>query len=752
MTQSRALLAISVVIALAGALSVAVTGCGGGGGGNHSSASPGHQDALTFERLSRRVRWRPPPAGKGETEIVVQFAVRDATGRAYGADEVEVEMQIDERPLDPEAVLERSSSLLESNIRYALVLDASASMLIPDKQPFTQMRTAAADSVTALLKAWEGNSGAVAWTFLWFSDVLNRPFGGPLEPAHIEQIPEPQPGDFTKLYAAVHEMALAMKNEHDRELFAAGELDSHVLVVLSDGQDNHSYQDNTALRPARGVLGGGVYYQTFGYRPVEMADVTRVIASHPRLTVHAIGLGNRINVDELRKLVTAERGGKLLTGSVLDLPELFAAVTREFATVQTHGARVPLKPGDYTFRCEVISKADPRHRGSFVFAFHTGDGDAGVRPRAPAFLDRPPETVVVGDWYRHGVDVDAHPGAAVRLWGAPPWLQLDDAGRMLVGLPDEADLGRSPVMTLEATNSEPPAAEHRFSVDVHLPWTADPSGVTGDLGAVWGAEGVGFFAAGSGGTILERPAAAAVWRPMGPVPTANNLGSLAGVWRDQNQTRTLAALYAAGGGDFLRYLPGRGWEKLLTGYPQCFADVWAAAEDSVFAVGKGGAVLHFDGTRWAFLDPGTRTDLNRIWGATPTGVYVTGAGGLVLHHDGLAWHEMVSGTIADLFGIWGLSSRTLLAVGRGGTILQHEDNRWQPMNSGTVEDLWDVWGTAADDVFAVGDQGTLLHFNGAVWKKMDSRTTRDLCGVWGADSRHVYVVGRGGAILRYGRD
>jgi hypothetical protein len=56
---------------------------------------------------------------------------------------------------------------------------------------------------------------------------------------------------------------------------------------------------------------------------------------------------------------------------------LFDQVTREFATIQDHGATIPLPPGDYTFGLRVWT-GDRRARDEIFFEFHAGDEASGV--------------------------------------------------------------------------------------------------------------------------------------------------------------------------------------------------------------------------------------------------------------------------------------------------------------------------------------------------------------------------------------
>jgi len=731
----------------------ALAACNGGGGGGGAIPSPGQNtNTLDFKNLTRRVTWNPPPQGKGETEAVIQFLVRDPSGNPLGIDDVTVTLLVDDRPLDPEAIIDRKSIQLEANIRYGLVLDASPSMLIPNREPFREMKISAASSVKSLEDAWTGHAGRVDWTFNWFNDRIHLPYGGELSSSHLLQIPEPQQGEFTKLYAAVHQMALQLGNEYRTRRYAFQERDAHVMVVFSDGKDNYSYQPNTSLPPSSGVLGGGVHYRAIGYPSVDLNDALEVLRRHPKLTVHTIGLGSQIDEAELRAIANDQEPpdpsrpeGRFVRGNTADLVRLFDEVTREFSTVQTHGARMPLPKGDYRFTVEVVSNLNPLHHGTFSFDFHAGDADAGVRPRAPTFLSEPLETATVGHQYIYPVQIDAWPAARVTVKGLPGWLKFSTSKTTLSGIPAVVDVGQSPVITIDAQNGEfdPGYEPQAFAIDVHLLWNNEASGTWRSLRDVWGiledASRDVLVAVGDNATVLRFQNGG--WLPLASPPSTSDLNAVWGT--------SLTDLYAVGGGDILHF-DGTVWRAIITGYVNRLNKVWGPAPNAVFIVGDNGTLLRYDGTTLRFLAAGTLNDLNDVWGPSATSVFVVGNGGVILHHDGQSWDPMVSGTMEDLHAVWGTSSQNVFAVGAKGTILHFDGKLWTEVYSGTDHDLLAIRGVSPGDVFAAGSEGALLHYNGSTWKPMSSWTSNTLYGIWGSRSDFVRVVGSGGLILRYG--
>jgi hypothetical protein len=117
----------------------------------------------------------------------------------------------------------------------------------------------------------------------------------------------------------------------------------------------------------------------FGWRTADTAEAVAAIQGHPNLTVHVLGLGSSVRDDQLQALADAGNGRYLKNPSASQVGALFDEVTREFATIQDHGATVPMQPGDYRLTLRVWT-ADRRARDDYSFNFHGGDTDAGVLP------------------------------------------------------------------------------------------------------------------------------------------------------------------------------------------------------------------------------------------------------------------------------------------------------------------------------------------------------------------------------------
>ena len=212
----------------------------------------------------------------------------------------------------------------------------------------------------------------------WFNETISAPSpeGRTWQPDDLLTIPEPGAGTATKLFAAVDRQAGKMLDAY--ATIANGPHDHHVMIVLSDGADNYSWFDNSTFASS-GVTTSGAPYDVSGWAAATLDSAVAAIEAHPNLTVHALGLGSAVQDAQLQALVTAGGGRYLKNPSSAELEDLFDSVTHEFATIQDHGATIPLPPGDYRFTLRVLT-ADRQARDEYSFLFHAGDPDAGVLP------------------------------------------------------------------------------------------------------------------------------------------------------------------------------------------------------------------------------------------------------------------------------------------------------------------------------------------------------------------------------------
>jgi len=321
-------------------------------------------------------------ASSGKTTVVMHYIVRGDNDIPLSSEEFDLQLLINEKQVDIESVLNASSQALTTNLYFSMVLDASYSMLLHKPPAFRAMLEAARDSYQQVLDIWSARSGDVAFSLFWFNNFLNRNVISQenprsWSPSDILSIPEPSSGDFTKLYGAVHDAAALMKTDHDNGFFN-GARDHHVMMVFSDGEDNYSYFDNAAGRnEQRKRTDSNAEYIHYGKQPVTIDDVMDSIKQHPALMVHVIGLGNKIAEQELNMIAETGRGVYLKNPDVTRVKELFSRITREFTTLQTQGALIPLAPGEYKFTVLATNKKGTKS-GRADFTFVTGDTQARV--------------------------------------------------------------------------------------------------------------------------------------------------------------------------------------------------------------------------------------------------------------------------------------------------------------------------------------------------------------------------------------
>lgn len=294
----------------------------------------------------------------GATRFIVQFVARDENGQLVDPQlnsqseptQLASELYVDREAVDVESLLSRESNLLQSNLLLSLVLDSSYSMLHHSPPAFEPMKEAAVSILRDTQATWQNINSEFHWELAWFHEYIFRPAkdagGNPWSIDDIYRIPPPAEGTFTGLYKAVHHMA-GVHAERMAEGVAAGQRDQHIMVVLSDGKDNHFFFDNSSYRNEGNA--DGIHWTSFGAEPTSLADVQAALATIPRLRTHVIGLGTSVDTAELEAIAAAGNGKYFYGSSSNTLGELFEDVRKEFVTMQTLGVEVPLPPGEYEF-------------------------------------------------------------------------------------------------------------------------------------------------------------------------------------------------------------------------------------------------------------------------------------------------------------------------------------------------------------------------------------------------------------------
>lgn len=366
-----------------------LTGCGGDYNPELDGV-PGSSGAKTGLQLSVPV---PPTVsypddGTGTTQMTLQFSVRDRAGLPLGANEFDAQLLVDDRPVDVESGLKQTAEDLDVNLYFGMVLDASYSMIQHTPPAFEPMKTAASNSYQEVIDLWKNRPGKVKFSLIWFDSVINQAHQGvggmgDWLPVDILTIPTPSSdGGYTKLHSAVEVMAKKMKSDYDNGIFR-GPRDQYVMLVFSDGADNYSWFDNSSQPMLRATRNGASFYQFGTAGPVSkkpadaLQSAVDAISNHPRLTTHVIGLGSEIKSSELQQLATAGHGVFQSNPSSEKVAELFQRVMKEFTTLQTRLATVPLSPGEYKISLVVTNKATGES-GRYDFKIYAGDKGAKV--------------------------------------------------------------------------------------------------------------------------------------------------------------------------------------------------------------------------------------------------------------------------------------------------------------------------------------------------------------------------------------
>lgn len=327
----------------------------------------------------------------GSTTLVLDYLVRDHEGRLLEESDLAVRMFIDGEQLGVggrfgESVLDRDSAELDLNVFVLLVLDASFSLQQFRPPQFSSMLRSAQDLVDEGLRIWRNRGGSFDWNIVWFDELISRPEPSLMDRFRMANIPEPEPGNFTKLYAAVSNAIEFSTNLFGRGV-ATGPRDRHVMVTFTDGLDNLSSFANPEVR-RQGELRNGDPYPRVGWRATARDDVLEEIAQHPRypenLTIHSIALGESCTAnpsgacfDEAALSDIAQVGFGQLVVSSRGVSDLFDLIQREFTTLQSSGAVVALPPGEYEFRL-VTEHRNGRASGDVSFRFRIGEGGAEV--------------------------------------------------------------------------------------------------------------------------------------------------------------------------------------------------------------------------------------------------------------------------------------------------------------------------------------------------------------------------------------
>ncbi len=316
----------------------------------------------------------------GTTNIVLQFIPRTDNNLPLTPDQIDVELKIDDEDFDVEYHLSSSARELAYNVHYNLVLDTSYSMKV--NQSFELMLQAAQKSVQTGQELWKNRTGDFTFQSSWFDSYIyyavnneNRNWS----PLDITTIPSPVDGTYTKLYAAIDytldELINSQTSEEDTE-----NNHQNVMLVFSDGADNYSQFDNSSFtdqNPNPFVTSSGAEYLMSGRIETSLTTILNKISNIDNLTVHVIGLGEKIDDQSLTAIAEAGKGLYFQNPQTEEILNLFERVTKEFTTLQSQGVKAPLTAGEHKFSLVVTDKSG-KNSTEYNFNFKTGDETASI--------------------------------------------------------------------------------------------------------------------------------------------------------------------------------------------------------------------------------------------------------------------------------------------------------------------------------------------------------------------------------------
>ena len=319
---------------------------------------------------------------QGATWVRLKYVVRRQDETPLDPNLFVASLQLDGSPLDPEASAEAAAEMTTMQVVYSLVLDATYSMVAGGEAPFVAMRQAAMASVVeGQRRVEEAGPHTFLWALTWFDDYIYQPLAG-WDKEDILRLPMPRLGSFTRLRSAVsHSLADA------RRLHGAPSAHwHHVMVVFSDGADNHSHVRMPSRQEELTLPGDGPprRYQVVAGDDRDEARLLEEVGKEDNLTLHTIGMGADDIVQQRQLVALAEAGrGTYQQGSdAASLAQLFARVSHEFASVQTQDVLLPVAAGDYELALSVRAHHDTS-AGRVALRLHLGDSDVRVLTAHP---------------------------------------------------------------------------------------------------------------------------------------------------------------------------------------------------------------------------------------------------------------------------------------------------------------------------------------------------------------------------------
>lgn len=299
-------------------------------------------------------------------------------------------------------------------------------------------------------------------------------------------------------------------------------------------------------------------------------------------------------------------------------------------------------------------------------------------------------------------------------------------------------------------------------------WSAETSGTTQALYAVWGGKYTSYstvpgdggsgggtvitttqtvgFAVGAAGTILQR-ASSGVWSasPLNLNGASPNLYAVTG--------RSATDVIAVGDGQLVAQWTGARWSPAqIAGAGAFFGVTPSVGQTSYLAVGAADALSVIAGSARSTPTAYTRVqaDLTSTY-TSDTSVWIgTSRGDLLKYEQGnFSAAGLAPGNAVR--AIWARSATDVWAVGDGGYVLRYDGTKWSTSTTrfpAFTLGLHGITGNSRGEVWAVGESGTIFYFNGTAWSRWQHPSLVTLRGVFLEPvSGGLWAVGDQGLIL-----
>lgn len=348
-------------------LTLVLLSCGGGGGGGGGQEQVGaYSGPVSIQLTVPQVVSYDPATGK--TTVTLQFIPRGNGNTPLEESQVVAELSLNNQPLDVESVLNPNAEELAINIHFGMLLDTSFSMTTHNPPAFHPMLAAARKSLSDGIALWNSRPGSFRWALMWFDEQLRHALHNSPHWSldDILKIDEPTSGTTTRLFQGAQYASWFMNPQCPEPAkmpvgclnSTLGDNDHYVLIVFSDGADNQSWHDNRPfVTPETLSTSADANYFQFGWDSTDLNDVVGAISAHPRLTVHVLGLGTAVDDAELSAIANAGNGRYLKNPDPGSVASLFSEITKEFTTILSRGATMPLQPGNYSFTLTLWNSA-----------------------------------------------------------------------------------------------------------------------------------------------------------------------------------------------------------------------------------------------------------------------------------------------------------------------------------------------------------------------------------------------------------